>query len=173
MTKLAAISYQIPFCGMGTVYTIFAPFARSFRTRGSSVQRGEEFIGSTLKPLSERMTHMKADRTRDCRIKIHFTEEELQDLDCKASVAGLDRSKYIRREVMATEVRPNSQVDIPALVAVMHEAGKRVDNVLYRARFRNGIIDVPALRRALEKVRQAEEVFRTAFKGGCANVPHD
>ena len=116
---------------------------------------------------------MKANRTRDYRIKIHFTEEELQDLDRKASTAGLDRSKYVRMKLMAAEVKPNPQVDIPALIAIMHEAGARVDNVLYRARFRNGIIDVPALRRVLDEVRQAEGTIRTAFKEGCANVPHD
>lgn len=116
---------------------------------------------------------MKANRTRDCRVKIHFTADELQDLDRKASAASLDRSKYVRMKLMGAEVKPNPQVDIPALIAVMHEAGERVDNVLYRARFRNGILDVPALRRALEAVRQAEEVIRTAFKEGCGDVPHD
>ena len=116
---------------------------------------------------------MKASRTRDCHIKIHFTEEELQNLDRKASAAGLDRSKYVRMKIAAAEVKPNPQVDIPALIAIMHEAGARVNNVLYRARFRNGIIDVPALRRALEEVKAAEETIRTAFKEGCYNVPHD
>lgn len=116
---------------------------------------------------------MKANRTRDCRIKIRFTEEELQDLDHKASAAGLDRSKYVRMKLLTAEVKPNPQVDIPALIDVMHEAGARVNNVLYRARFRNGIIDVPAFRRALEEVRQAEEVIRTAFKEECTDVLHD
>lgn len=116
---------------------------------------------------------MKANRTRDYRIKIHFTEEELQGLDCKALEVGLDRSKYVRMKIAVAEVKPNPQVDIPALIAIMHEAGARVDNVLYRARFRNGIIDIPALRRTLDEVRQAEEAIRTAFKEGCADAPHD
>lgn len=34
-------------------------------------------------------------RTRDQKARIHFTEEELRDLDRKAAAAGLDRSKYV------------------------------------------------------------------------------
>lgn len=39
-------------------------------------------------------------RTRDQKARIHFTEEELRDLDRKASAAGLDRSKYVRMKVL-------------------------------------------------------------------------
>ena len=45
-------------------------------------------------------------RTRDQKARIHFTEEELRDLDRKAAAAGLDRSKYVRKVVLAAEVKP-------------------------------------------------------------------
>ena len=110
-------------------------------------------------------------RTRDQKARIHFTEEELQDLDRKASVAGLDRSKYVRMKVLAAEVKPCPQVDIPALIAVTHQAGLKVDDVLVRAN--SGMLDVPALCRALDEVDRAAETVRNAFKEGCVHVPHD
>lgn len=110
-------------------------------------------------------------RTRDQKARINFTEEELQDLDRKASAAGLDRSKYIRMKVLATEVKPGPQVDIPALIAVTHQAGLKVEDVLVRAN--SGMLDVPALRRALDEVDRAAEIVRNAFKEGCAHVPYD
>ena len=64
-------------------------------------------------------------RIRDQKARIHFTEEELRDLDRKASAAELDRSKYVRMKVLAAEVKPGPQVDIPPLIAVTHQAGLR------------------------------------------------
>ncbi|MDE6590342.1 MAG: hypothetical protein K2K53_08405 [Oscillospiraceae bacterium] len=110
-------------------------------------------------------------RTRDQKARIHFTEEELRDLDRKASAAGLDRSKYVRMKVLASEVKPGPQVDIPALIAVTHQAGLKVEDVLVRAN--SGMLDVPALRRVLDEVDRAAETVRSAFKEGCAHVPHD
>lgn len=110
-------------------------------------------------------------RTRDQKARINFTEEELQDLDRKASAAGLDRSKYVRMKVLATEVKPGPQVDIPALIAVTHQAGLKVEDVLVRAN--SGMLDVPALRRALDEVDRTAEIVRNAFKEGCAHVPYD
>ncbi len=108
---------------------------------------------------------MKANRTRDCRAKIHFTEKELQAVDHKAKAAGLDRSKYVRMKVMATEVKPNPQVDIPALIAVTRRAGQKVEDVLVRVNT-TGILDVPALRKALDEVKRSEEIIRDAFREG-------
>ena len=110
-------------------------------------------------------------RTRDQRARIHFTEEELRDLDRKASAAGLDRSKYVRMKVLSAEVKPNPQVDIPALIAVTRQAGLKIEDVLVRAN--SGMLDGPALRKALAEVDRAMETIREAFKEGDAHVPHD
>ena len=110
-------------------------------------------------------------RTRDQRARIHFTEEELRDLDRKASAAGLDRSKYVRMKLLSTEVKPNPQVDIPALIAVTRQAGLKIENVLVRAN--SGMLDEPALRKALAEVDRAMETIREAFKEGDAHVPRD
>ena len=110
-------------------------------------------------------------RTRDQRARIHFTEEELRDLDRKASAAGLDRSKYVRMKVLSAEVKPNPQVDIPALIAVTRQAGLKIEDVLVRAN--SGMLDEPALRKALAEVDRAMETIREAFKEGDAHVPHD
>ena len=103
-------------------------------------------------------------RTRDQRTRIHFTEEELRDLDRKASAAGLDRSKYVRMKVLAAEVQPGPQVDVPALIAVTHQAGLYVEDVLVRAN--SGMLDVPSLRRALNEVDRVTEIVRNAFTEG-------
>ena len=110
-------------------------------------------------------------RTRDQKARIHFTEEELRDLDRKAAAAGLDRSKYVRKVVLAAEVKPSPQVDVPALIAVTHQAGLRVADVLVRAN--SGMLDVPALRRALVEVEGATQTVRRAFEEGNADAMHD
>ncbi|MCX4374470.1 MAG: hypothetical protein OSJ58_22130 [Dysosmobacter sp.] len=110
-------------------------------------------------------------RTRDQKARIHFTEEELRDLDRKAAAAGLDRSKYVRKVVLAAEVKPGPQVDVPALIAVTHQAGLRVADVLVRAN--SGMLDVPALRRALAEVEGATQTVRRAFEEGNADAMHD
>ena len=104
-------------------------------------------------------------RTRDQKARIHFTEEELRDLDRKAAAAGFDRSKYVRKVVLAAEVKPGPQVDVPALIAVIHQAGLKVADVLVRAN--SGMLDVPALRRALAEVDRAAQTVRRAFEEGC------
>lgn len=109
-------------------------------------------------------------RTRDQKARIHFTEEELRDLDRKAAAVGLDRSKYVRKVVLAAEVKPGPQVDVPALIAVTHQAGLKVENVLVRAN--SGMLDVPALRRTLVEVERAAETVRNAFEEGCVNELH-
>lgn len=110
-------------------------------------------------------------RTRDQKARIHFTEEELRDLERKAAAAGLDRSKYVRKVVLAAEVKPGPQVDVPALIAVTHQAGLRVADVLVRAN--SGMLDVPALRRALAEVEGATQTVRRAFEEGNADAMHD
>ena len=110
-------------------------------------------------------------RTRDQKARIHFTEEELRDLDRKAAAAGLDRSKYVRKVVLAAEVKPGPQVDVPALIALTHQAGLRVADVLVRAN--SGMLDVPALRRALAEVEGATQTVRRAFVEGNADAMHD
>lgn len=110
-------------------------------------------------------------RTRDQKARIHFTEEELRDLDRKAAAARLDRSKYVRKVVLAAEVKPGPQVDVPALIAVTHQAGLRVADVLVRAN--SGMLDVPALRRALAEVEGATQTVRRAFEEGNADAMHD
>ena len=110
-------------------------------------------------------------RTRDQKARIHFTEEELRDLDRKAAAAGLDRSKYVRKVVLAAEVKPGPQVDVPALIAVTHQAGLRVADVLVRAN--SGMLDVPALRRALAEVEGATQTVRRSFEEGNADAMHD
>lgn len=104
-------------------------------------------------------------RTRDQKARIHFTEEELRDLDRKAAAAGLDRSKYVRKAVLSAEVKPGPQVDVPALIAVTHQAGLKVVDVLVRAN--SGMLDVPALRRALAEVDRAAQTVHRAFEEGC------
>lgn len=110
-------------------------------------------------------------RTRDQRARIHFTEEELRDLDRKASAASLDRSKYVCMKLLSAEVKPNPQVDIPALIAVTRQAGLKIEDVLVRAN--SGMLDEPALRKALAEVDRAAETVRNTFREGGAHVPHD
>lgn len=110
-------------------------------------------------------------RTRDQKARIHFTEEELRDLDRKAAAAGLDRSKYVRKVVLAAEVKPGPQVDVPALITVTHQAGLKVADVLVRAN--SGMLDVPALRRALAEVEGATQTVHRAFEEGNADAMHD
>lgn len=106
-------------------------------------------------------------RARNQKARIHFTEEELWDLDRKAAAAGLDRSKYVRRVVLAAEVKPGPQIDVPALITVTHQAGLKVADVLVRAD--SGML----LRRALVEVEGAAQTVRRAFEEGNADAMHD
>lgn len=108
---------------------------------------------------------MKANRIRDCRAKILFTEKELQAVDRKAKAAGLDRSKYVRMTVPATGIKPNPQVDVPALIAITRRAGQKVEDVLVRGNT-TGILNVSAMRKALDEVKHSEEIIWYTFKEG-------
>lgn len=110
-------------------------------------------------------------RNRDQKACIHFTEEELRELTCKAAAAGLDRSKYVRKVVLAAEVKLGPQVDVPALIAVTHQAGLKVERVLVRAN--SGMLDVPALRRALAEVENAAQTVLRAFDEEYADAMHN
>jgi hypothetical protein len=103
-------------------------------------------------------------RTRDKRVRIHFTEKEMQDLKRKAAEAGLDCSKYIRAKLSAVEVIPGPQVDVPTLIAAINHAGQQMEDVLVRAR--SGTWDDLAFRKALEKVRQANNAIHAAYEEG-------
>ena len=88
----------------------------------------------------------------------------MRELTRKAAAAGLDHSKYVRKVVLAAEVKPGPQVDVPALIAVTRQAGLKVERVLVRAN--SGMLDVPALRRALAEVENAAQTVRRAFEEG-------
>lgn len=99
---------------------------------------------------------------RNLEIKIRFTRSELDALNKKAKKTGMSREGYCRATLNGAVVREAPPVEYYALIRELKRIGGNIDQILKIANSR-GLLDVPALRKALEDNRAVEKSIREAF----------
>ena len=90
--------------------------------------------------------------TRNCRLELRLTKNELSELTRKARKARLTNSAFIRRAIRDREVKEAPPVDVPILIREVKRVGYNVDQLL-RIANAQGPMDVPLLRKTLGEVR--------------------
>ena len=90
-------------------------------------------------------------RSRTNQIIIRLSDEELADLNEKVSRASGSRERFIRQCISGAVIREAPSVDVPKLIYEV----RRVGAILIIANAR-GLLEVPELRRAMERNRELE-----------------
>ena len=92
-------------------------------------------------------------------IFFYLNDEELNDLDKKADLAGITRSEYVRRCINETVMKPTVNINYVELTNEANELIERFRVVADRARH-SRVLDVPMFR----KVIQDTQILMTNIK---------
>ena len=98
-------------------------------------------------------------------MRFSVSEAEHEEIKKKAALANLTEAEYIRsalREVRLVEAPP---ADYNRLIAEFKDVGSLLDRVIKKLSFQ-GIYDTAALKEALEKNWEAEQLLRKTFQQG-------
>ena len=93
---------------------------------------------------------------------LRFSKSELDALTKKARKTNLSRESFCRAVLNGAVVREAPPVEYYALIRELKRIGGNIDQILKIANSR-GLLDVPALRKALEDNRAVEKSIREAF----------
>lgn len=93
---------------------------------------------------------------------LRFTRSELDALTKKARKTNLSREGFCRAVLNGAVVREAPPVEYYALIREIKRVGANIDQILKIANSR-GLLDVPALRKALAENREVERRVREAF----------
>lgn len=99
---------------------------------------------------------------RNCSMVLRFSRSELDALTKKARKTNLSRESFCRAVLNGAVVRESPPVEYYALIRELKRIGGNIDQILKIANSR-GLLDVPALRKALEDNRAVEKSIREAF----------
>ena len=94
-------------------------------------------------------------RSRTNRINVWLSDEELADLNEKVSRVRGSRERFIRQCINGAVIREPPSVDVPRLIYEVRSVGASLNRILIIANAR-GLLEVPELRRALERNRELE-----------------
>lgn len=94
-------------------------------------------------------------RSRTNPIIIRLSDEELADLNEKASKVRGSREKFIRQCISGAVIREAPPVDVPRLIHEVRRVGASLNRILVIANAK-GLLEVPELRKALERNREIE-----------------
>ena len=92
-------------------------------------------------------------------IFFYLNDEELNDLDEKADLAGITRSQYVRRCINETVMKPTVNINYVELTNEANELIERFRVVADRA-WHSRVLDVPMFR----KVIQDTQILMTNIK---------
>ncbi len=92
-------------------------------------------------------------------IFFYLNDEELNDLDKKADLAGITRSEYVRRCINETVMKPTVNINYVELTNEANELIERFRVVADRA-WHSRVLDVPMFR----KVIQDTQILMTNIK---------
>lgn len=104
-------------------------------------------------------------RKRNCRVEIYFTPSELENLTKKICKSGLSREGYCRRILNGSVVKEAPPADVPLLIREVRRVGCNIEQLLRRANSID-LLDVPQLRRALERNRAVEKLIVDTYTRG-------
>ena len=111
-------------------------------------------------------------RSRTNRINVWLSDEELADLNEKVSRVRGSRERFIRQCINGAAIREAPSVDVPKLIYEVRRVGASLNRILIIANAR-GLLEVPELRRALERNRELEVRIVDAYTKDCRQkAPH-
>ncbi len=94
-------------------------------------------------------------RSRTNRINVWLSDEELADLNEKVSRVRGSRERFIRQCISGAVIREAPSVDVPKLIQEVRRVGSSLNQIL-RIANSLGLLEVPQLRKALERNREVE-----------------
>ena len=94
-------------------------------------------------------------RSRTNQIIIRLSDEELADLNEKVSRVRGSRERFIRQCISGAAIREAPSVDVARLIHEVRRVGANLNRILIIANAR-GLLEVPELRRAMERNRELE-----------------
>ena len=101
-------------------------------------------------------------RSRTNSIIIRLSNEELADLNEKVSRVGGSREHFIRQCLSGAVIKERIPVDVPKLIQEVRRVGINLNQIL-RIANASGLLDVPQLRKALERNREVEVCIVDAY----------
>lgn len=94
-------------------------------------------------------------RSRTNRINVWLSDKELADLNEKVSRVRGSRERFIRQCINGAAIREAPFVDVPKLIYEVRRVGASLNRILIITNAK-GLLEVPELRRALERNRELE-----------------
>lgn len=94
-------------------------------------------------------------RSRTNQIIIRLSDEELADLNEKAGKVRGSREQFIRQCISGAVIREAPSVDVPKLIQEVRRVGSNLNQIL-RIANSLGLLEVPQLRKSLERNREVE-----------------
>lgn len=104
-------------------------------------------------------------RTRNRRVEIYFTDEELNVLKSKVAASGQTREGFCREALLNGVVKPLPPVDFHALVLQFRHIGNNINQVIATAHS-HGFIDSLRLNEHLEQLWELEQQAAALFTEG-------
>ena len=95
-------------------------------------------------------------------IIIRLSDEELADLNEKVSKVRGSREWFIRQCISGAAIREAPSVDVPKLIYEVRRVGTSLNRILIIANAK-GLLEVPELRRAMERNRELEVRIVNAY----------
>lgn len=93
--------------------------------------------------------------SRTNQIIIRLSDEELADLNEKAGRVGGSREQFIRQCISGAVIKEAPSVNVPRLIWEVRRVGISLNQIL-RIANTSGLLEVPELRKALERNREVE-----------------
>lgn len=97
----------------------------------------------------------EAMRSRTNQINVWLSDEELAGLNEKGPKIRSSRERFIRQCINSAAIREAPFVDVPKLIYEVRRVGASLNRILIAANTR-GLLEVPELRKALERNREVE-----------------
>ena len=101
-------------------------------------------------------------RSRTNQINVWLSDEELAGLNEKGPKIRSSRERFIRQCISGAVIREAPSVDVPKLIYEVRRVGASLNRILIAANTR-GLLEVPELRKALERNREVEERIVDAY----------
>ena len=104
-------------------------------------------------------------RTRNRRVEIYFTDEELNALKSKVEASGQTREGFCREALLNGVVKPLPPIDFHELVLQFRHIGNNINQVIATAHSQ-GFIDSLRLREQLDQLWELEQQAAALFTEG-------
>ncbi len=102
-------------------------------------------------------------RTRTKSILIRLTPEELESVSQKASVAKLTREEFCRMALKGATIKEAPPAEFYSLIMEVRKVGVHLNQILRKANS-IGLLDVPLIRKSLEKLYKTEDMLWKTFE---------